>query len=92
VLYHPRQLGFPYLRLEVHVVGNNFPIEDQVIEPKDQCRMARCLRLALLTDRYHVGKELFEDYPTLISESQLDESEDRDCRDSLDSRSDWGME
>jgi len=48
--------------------------------------------LLCLTDRRHVGKELFEDYPTLISESQLDEFEDYDGRDSSDSGSDWGVE
>ena len=44
--------------------------------------------LFFLTDRYHIDKELFEDYPTLISESQLDESDDFDGGDSLDFDSD----
>ena len=44
--------------------------------------------LFFLTDRYHIDKELFKDYPTLISESQLDESDDFDGGDSLDFDSD----
>ena len=32
--------------------------------------------LLRLTNRCHVGKELFKDYPTLLLETQLDESGD----------------
>ena len=42
-----------------------------------------------LTDRCHVGEEIFEDNPTLASDSQLDEFEECDGRDSSISDSDW---
>ena len=65
-----------------------FPLKIKLLSPWISVEWLDIFVLLCLTDRRHVGKELFEDYPTLISESQLDEFEDYDGRDSSDSGSD----
>ena len=47
--------------------------------------MAHCLHLSPLTDWCHIGEEILEDNPILTSDSQSDESEECDGKDSSDS-------
>ena len=45
LLDHPHRLESPS-SVGGFVVLNTSPIKDQVVEPKDQCRMAQCLHLS----------------------------------------------
>ena len=56
----------------------------KLLSPRIGVEWLNVFVLLCLTDKCHVGNELFEDYPPLILESQLDESDDCNCRVSLD--------